>query len=158
MSKKPYVLAVGSLMYAMLCTKSNIYYAVRVVSQYQSNLAVEHWTAVKHILKYLNRMRDYMLVYSNESLEILGYTDFNFQADIDSNKSTSEYVFTLNGGAICWRSVKQTCVATSATKAEYMAISEAAKEDVWLQKFFLDLHVISSANRPITLYLITMGL
>ena len=60
-------------------------------------------------------------------------------------------MFTLNGGAICWRSVKQTCVADSTTEAEYVAASEAAKEAVWLKKFLLDLHVIPSADRPITL-------
>ena len=102
MSKKPYASAVGSLMYAMLCTRPDICYAVGVVSRYQSDPGVEHWTTVKHILKYLKRTRDYMLVYSSGSLKTLGYTDSNFQGDIDSSKSTSGYVFTLNGGAICW--------------------------------------------------------
>jgi hypothetical protein len=48
----PYVLAVGSLMYAMLCTRPDICYAVNIVSRYQSNPGLEHWTVVKHILKY----------------------------------------------------------------------------------------------------------
>ena len=61
-------------------------------------------------------------------------------------------MFTLNGGAICWRSVKQTCVADSTTEAEYVAASEAANEAVWLKKFLMDLQVIPSADRPITLY------
>ena len=61
-------------------------------------------------------------------------------------------MFTLNGGAICWRSVKQTCVADSTTEVEYVATFKAAKEAVWLKKFLLDLQVIPSADRPITLY------
>ena len=65
MSKKPYASAVGSLMYAMLCTRPDICYAVGVVSRYQSDPGVEHWKIVKHILKYLKRTRDYMLVYSS---------------------------------------------------------------------------------------------
>ena len=81
----------------MLCTRPDICYAVGVVSRYQSDPGVEHWTAVKHILKYLKRTRDYMLVYSSGSLKTLGYTDSDFQGDIDSSKSTSGYVFTLNG-------------------------------------------------------------
>ena len=92
-----------------------------------------------------------MLVYSSGSLETIGYTDSDFQGDIDSRKSTSGYVFTLNGGTICWRSVKQTCVADSTTEGEYVATFEVAKEAVWL-KFLLDLQVIPSADRPITLY------
>ena len=75
MSKKPYASVVGSLMYDMLCTRPDICYAVGVVSRYQSDPGVEHWTAVKHILKYLKRTRDYMLVYSSGSLKTLGYTD-----------------------------------------------------------------------------------
>ena len=67
MSRIPYASAVGSLMYAMLCTRPNICYAVGVVSRYQSDPGEEHWIAVKHILKYLRRTRDYMLVYSSGS-------------------------------------------------------------------------------------------
>ena len=102
MSMISYASAVGSLMYAMLCTMPDICYAMGVVSRYQSDSGKEHWIAVKHILKYLRRTRDYMLVYSSGSLETVGYTDSDFQGDIDFRKSTSGYVFTFNGGAICW--------------------------------------------------------
>ena len=152
MSRIPFASAVGSLMYVMLCTRPDICYAVGIVSRYQSDPGEEHWIAVKHILKYLRRTRDYMLVYSSGSMETIGYIDSDFQGDIDLRKSTSGYVFTLNGGAICWRSVKQTCVADSTTEAEYVAAFEAAKEAVWLKNFLMDLQVISSADRPITLY------
>ena len=90
MSGIPFASAVGSLMYAMLCTRPDICYAVGIVSRYQSDPREEHWIAVKHILKYLRRTRDYMLVYSSGSLETIGYTDSDFQGDIDSRKSTSE--------------------------------------------------------------------
>ena len=76
-----YASAVESLMYAMLCTRSDIYFAVGMVSRYQSEPGEEHWIAVKHILKYLRRTRDYMLVYHDESLEPIGYTDSDFQSD-----------------------------------------------------------------------------
>ena len=76
-----YASAVGSLIYAMMCTKLDICYTVGVVSRFQSNPDPEHWVAVKHILKYLRRTRDYMLVYSSGDLNLLGYTDSDFQAD-----------------------------------------------------------------------------
>ena len=60
----PYASAVGSLMYAMLCTRPDICFVVGVASRYQSNLGLDHWVAVKTILKYLRRTRNYMLVYS----------------------------------------------------------------------------------------------
>ena len=100
MRRIPYASAVGSLMYAILCTRPDICYAVGVVSRFQSNPGPEHWIAVKHVLKYLRRTRDYMLVYSSQDLNLLGYTDSDFRGKKDSRKSTSGSVFTLGGGAI----------------------------------------------------------
>ena len=73
-------------------------------------------------------------------------------SDKDLRRSTSGYVFTLEGGAISWRSIKQKCIADSTTEIEYVAACEAAKEAVWLKKFLMDLEVIPLAQRPITLY------
>ena len=73
---------------------------------------------------------------------LVGYTDS------DSRKSTSGSVFTLNGGAIVWRSVKQSCVSNSTMKAEYVAASEAVKEVVWLCDFLRDLEVIPNLEHP----------
>ena len=101
-----YASTVESLIYAMLCTRPDICFAIDMVSRYHSDPGKEHWTVVKHIFKYLQRMRDYMLVYHDESLEPIGYTDSDFQSDIDFRKSTSGYVFTFGGRAISWRSVK----------------------------------------------------
>ena len=69
MQSVPYAFIVGSLMYAMLCTKLDICFEVGMVSRYQSNLGLEHWTVVKHILKYLRRIKDYVFVLS--SVEIV---------------------------------------------------------------------------------------
>ncbi|KAH9725006.1 Integrase catalytic domain-containing protein [Citrus sinensis] len=130
MRRVPYAETVGSLMYAMLCTRPDICFAVGMVSRYQSNPGPEHWTAVKHIMKYLKRTKNYMLVYSGDELIPMGYTDSDFMSDKDSRKSTSGYVFTLGSGAISWRSVKQSCIVDFTTEAEYVAASEAAKEAV----------------------------
>ena len=65
-------------MCAILCIRPDLCYIVGVVSQYQSDHE-EHWIALKHILKYLRRTRDYMLVYSSGSLETIGFTNSNFQ-------------------------------------------------------------------------------
>ena len=92
----PYASAVGSLMYAMLCTRPDICYSVGMVSRYQSNPGRDHWTTVKNILKYLRRTKDYMLTYQrSDQLEIVGYTDSNFAGCQDSMKSTSGYIYLL---------------------------------------------------------------
>ena len=109
MEKVPYASAVQSLMYAILCTRPNICYVVGKVSRYQLNPRPNYWVAVKHILKYLKRTKDYILVYLGKDLTPLGYTDSDFQSDRNSRKSSSGLVFTLGGGAIVWRSIKQSC-------------------------------------------------
>ena len=93
-----------------------------------------------------------MLVYGAKNLILTGYTDSDFQTDKDSRKSTSGSVFTLCGGAIVWRSIKQGCVTDSTMEAEYVAACEAAKEAMWLKKFLNNLKVVPNMDKPITLY------
>ena len=143
----PYASAVGNLIYAMLCTRPDICYAIGIVSRYQSNPGLAHWIEVKHILKYLRRTRNYMLIYSGADLNPIGYTDSDFMSNKDSRKSTSGSVFTLGGGAMVWRSVKQSSIADSTMESEYIA----AKEAVWLKKFITDLEVVPNMDKPIVL-------
>ena len=64
---------------------------------------VEHWIAVKNILKYLKMTKDMFLVYGGEKeLIINGYVDASFDTDPDDSKSQTRYVFLLNGGAVSW--------------------------------------------------------
>ena len=117
-------------MYAMLCTRSepHIAHAVSVTSRYQSNPGEEYWTSMKCILKYLRRTKDIFLVFGNGELQIQRYTDSDFMSDIDDRKSTSESLFICNGGAISWKSSKQTVIADSTMETEYITASEATKE------------------------------
>ena len=72
--------------------------------------------------------------------------------DIDDYKSQSGYVFTLNGGAVVWRSFKQNTLADSTTEVEYIVASEASKEAVWIKKFLEEVGVVPSAMNPMALY------
>ena len=93
-----------------------------------------------------------MLVYKGGVLNPVGYTDSDFQTDVDDRKSTSGTVFTLGGGAVIWRSVKQFAISDSTMEAEYIAASEAAKEIVWLKKFYSDLGVIPEMDKLLVLF------
>ena len=93
-----------------------------------------------------------MLVYHSKDLIPIGYIDSDFQLDLDFRKSTSGCVFTSGGGAISWRSVKQSCIADSTMEAEYVAACEVEKETIWLKKFLSDLGVVRMEQVPITLF------
>ena len=71
---------------------------------------------------------------------------------MNSRKSTSGYIYTLAGGAISWKSSKQSLVAASTMQAEFVACYEATGQAVWLKNFIPGLRVIDSNSRPITLY------
>ena len=150
----PYASAIGSIMYAMVCTRPDVSYALSMTSRYQQNPGITHWTAVKNILKYLRRTKDMFLTFGgiNEELTVRCYTDASFQTDRDTSRSQSGFVFTLNGGAISWKSSKQSVVADSTTESEYVAASDAAKETAWMKKFISDLDVVPSIMQPIQLF------
>ncbi|KAK8690580.1 hypothetical protein V6N13_074112 [Hibiscus sabdariffa] len=127
MSQIPYASAIGSIMYAMICTRPDLSYALSMTSRYQANPGEGHWTAVKNILKYLRRTNDVFLVYGGEEeLRIKG--------------------------AVSWKSSKQETIADSTTEAEYIAASEVAKEAVWIKKFITGLGVIPSISDVVDLY------
>ncbi|KAJ9553210.1 hypothetical protein OSB04_017255 [Centaurea solstitialis] len=154
MKSVPYASAIGSIMYAMLCTRPDVAYSVSVTSRYQQNPGEAHWVAVKNILKYMRQTKEMFLVFggSKDEISVTGYTDASFQTDRDDFKSQSGYIFTLNGGAISWKSSKQDTIADSTTEEEYIAASDAAKEAIWLKNFISDLRVVASISRPVDIY------
>ncbi|KAL9259335.1 Retrovirus-related Pol polyprotein from transposon TNT 1-94-like protein [Drosera capensis] len=106
MSPIPYVSAVGNLMYVMVCTRPDICFPVSLVSRFQSDRGLKHWKAMKRILRYFRGTADYMLCFQGEEFRLRGYADADWATDPDERKSTSPYVFTLNGEAVSWSSKK----------------------------------------------------
>ena len=142
MSTVPYQSAVGSVLYAAGGTMVQIAAPVGQVCRFMHNPGKEHWKATKKIIKYLysNRDRGLFYKYGNGSKPILvGYCDSDYNADPDERKSTTGYVFKLNGRTITWNSRKQSSTALSTSEAEYMALCEAAKEAVWLKRVLKEL-------------------
>ena len=152
MSRVPYASAVGSLMYAMVCTRPDIAHAVGVLSRFMSNPGKEHWTAVKRVFRYLRGTSDYGLCYQGRPgleimLDIRGFVDADWAGDLDQRRSTSGYVFSLFGGAVSWMSKRQSVVALSTTEAEYIAATHASKEAVWLQRLCSSMGLVQQAIR-----------
>ena len=110
-------------MYAMICTRPNIYHAIGMVSRYQSNIGQEHWKAVKRILQYLKGTTNYSLCYQGNDLPLKGYIDVDWGGDLDERKSTSRFTFLLNNDAISWSSKTQSYIALSTLEAEFVALS-----------------------------------
>ncbi|CAA0842975.1 Uncharacterized mitochondrial protein AtMg00810 [Striga hermonthica] len=107
----PNASAIGSLMYAMVCTRPDIAHAVGVVSQFMRNPGVIQWEAVKWILRYLRGTKDRALVFGRGTLTLSGFNDADFAgSDHDKRRSITGYVFTYGGTAVSWISKLQKIV------------------------------------------------
>jgi hypothetical protein len=135
--QQQYQSAIGSLMYAMLGTRPDIAFAVGLVSQFSTNPGQAHWTAVKRVFRYLRHTNGFGICYGL-SFTTEGYSDADWGAGED-RKSTGGYIFNINGGAVSWTSKKQPVIALSSTEAEYMALTQATKEGIWLTKLLWDI-------------------
>ena len=113
---------IKSLMYLMNCTKPDIAYVVGRLSWYAQSPNQDHWIIVRRVLKYLRGTINYGLCYNGFSSVLEGFSDANWISDSDEMKSTSRYVFILDGSAFSWKSAKQTCITRSTMEAEFIAL------------------------------------
>jgi len=142
MSKVPYSSAVGSLMYVMVCTRPDLAYAVSMVNRFLNQPQKENWKAVKRIFIYLKGIADVGLIYgSNSDCCLTGYSDADYAADLVKRRSLTGYAYTLGDRLVSWKETLQPSVALSITEAEYMALTEAAKEGIWLRGLINDLEI-----------------
>nr|GEU72224.1 retrotransposon protein, putative, Ty1-copia subclass [Tanacetum cinerariifolium] len=159
MQNVPYASAIGSIMYAVRCTRPDVMFAQNVKSRFQQNPGDIHWTTVKNILKYLSNTKDMFLVYEGDlkrELRVSFYTDDGYLTGADDLKSQTGYVFVLNGGAVDGKSAKQSIFATSSAEAEYVAAFDASKEAVRVRKFIFGLGVVPTIREPISMYVIIL--
>nr|GFB24461.1 retrotransposon protein, putative, Ty1-copia subclass [Tanacetum cinerariifolium] len=124
MQNVPYASVVGSIMYAMRCTRPDVAFAQNITSRFQQN--PELWVSC--------------------------YTDAGYLMDADDLKSQTGYVFVLNGSVVDWKSAKQSSFATPSAEAEYIAAFDASKEAVWVRKFISRLSVVPTIEEAISMY------
>lgn len=135
MAQYPYRKLIGCLMYLSYCTRPDIMLAVNKLARFVSNPGPAHWKAAKRVLRYLQGTRLLGLVFDGNQPPVLsGYVDASWaEADTD-RRSTAGYLFHLGGSLVSWNSYTQHTVSRSSTEAEYMALSDACQELVWLRR------------------------
>ncbi|XP_036150019.1 secreted RxLR effector protein 161-like [Monomorium pharaonis] len=135
----PYQELIGSLLYLATCTRPDISYAVNYLTQYNTRYNSTHWTAAKRVLWYLKGTADIGFIYKKTEKTVEGYVDADWANCTSDRRSYTGYAFILSGCPIAWESRKQKTVALSSTEAEYMALTEAAKQATYLRHFLLEL-------------------
>ena len=106
----PYSSTIGSLMYAMVCTRPDIAHVVGVVRRYMKNPGKEHWGAVKWIRRYLIGIFTHALCFEGSYTVLQGYVDSDMAGDKDRRRSTTWYVFTVGVKTVSWISKLQKVV------------------------------------------------
>jgi hypothetical protein len=140
MKSHPYINIVGAIMYLAFFTHPDILFAIVVLARYMSNPGLEHWSALKHLMRYLQGTKDIKLTYKPDNSKelFISYCDADHGGNKDNGKSTGGYLMKYGGGAISWSSKLQPFVSLSTTEAEYIAACEAGKEILWLRNLLTE--------------------
>lgn len=133
-TSKPYKELIGCLMYATTTTRPDLSAAVNYFSQFQVCAAEEHWTHLRRVLRYIKQTLDLKLTYirSDNKDVLIGFADADYANDINDRKSISGYVFKSFNSVISWATRKQSTVSLSLTEAEFISLSTAACEAIWI--------------------------
>jgi hypothetical protein len=138
MRDKPYVSAVGALMYLAIATRPDIAHAVGVLCRFVFKLGPAHWKAAKHLFRYLCGSVNYRLTYTPDpslSLLFTTYSDTDHGGNLDSSCSMSAYIVKMGTGTVSWMSCLQSIVVLSTTEAEFISAISAGQQIVWMRSF-----------------------
>lgn len=145
-SKKPYLSALGTLMYLANHTRPNIAFAVSLLSRHSAKPTIRHWNDIKQIFRYLQGSIDMGLFYPKDSPDtLIGYTDAGYLSDPKDSKAQTRYVF-LQGKTAILESTKQTMTTTLSNHSKVIALYEACREALWLRSIIN--HIRSSTGQP----------
>jgi hypothetical protein len=129
-------------MYLASATRPDISFAVSKLSRFVSSLGDDHWRALERVLHYLKGTMSYGIHCTGYPRVLNSYCDVNWISDADEIYATSEYVFSLSGGAVSWKSCNQTVLARSTMVAELTTLDTATVETEWLRELLMDLPMV----------------
>ncbi|XP_019431996.1 PREDICTED: uncharacterized protein LOC109339079, partial [Lupinus angustifolius] len=140
----------GKLLY-LTHTRPDISYAVGCLSQYLASPTDQHHKAVTHVLIYLKNSPGQGIFFpSNNTTDIQGYSDSDWETCIDTRKSVTGWCFFIGSALVSWKSKKQNTISRSSSEAEYRALAMAACEAQWLIFLFRDLRI--SHHKPVSIF------
>jgi hypothetical protein len=144
----------GSMLYAATTTRPDIAFAVSRLARFNQDPSQEHHRAADRVIQYLYGTRSRAICYGgvnngtndmrddgrgrsgDEARSFICASDASFADNTADRKSSQGYIMTLFGGPIAWRANKQDTVTTSSTEAELLALSQTAKEAIFISRLF----------------------
>lgn len=141
---------IGSLLY-LTASRSDLMFAVCLVSSFQSAPKQSHLNAVKQIFRYIQGRQDYGLWYPrNNDFTLVGFTNSDWASCLDDRKSTNGAAFFLSDCLVAWHSKRQDCVTLSTAESEYIATTACCTQLIWISHQVIDMGI--SIAKPISIY------
>lgn len=129
-----YVLAIGYLIYAPI-------------------LDIDHQIAAKKVMRYLQRIKKYILTYKQlDQLDINGYSDFDFTWCQYSFKFTLSYICLLIGEIISWKRAKKSLISPSTTGEKFIVCYETSNHVIWLRNSDTELEIVDDIEKLSNLF------
>ncbi|CAI7905759.1 unnamed protein product [Closterium sp. NIES-53] len=138
----PYPELIGCLMYLMTCTRPDLAYPLSILSRFVEPRRHHpvHRTAAMRVAKYLATTSGMGLVLGGTwPVELTGLCDSSYADDVETQRSTQGYYFSLGARVVSWRSTRSSSAASSSAEAEIYAGAMAAQELRWLTFLLADL-------------------
>ncbi|XP_062556635.1 uncharacterized protein LOC134221461 [Armigeres subalbatus] len=139
-----------TLLYIAVCARPDIAASVSILGRSVCSPTEADWVAAKRVIRYLKGTKKWKLKYGDPEGKLTGYSDADWAGDLKTRKSTTGVVYMYAGGAISWTSRLQDFVTLSSMESEYVALSEASQEAVWLLNLFEDFG--EPSFKPVTLW------
>lgn len=141
---------IGAMSYIALSTRPDISYSISLLARFQDKPTLKLCQAINHLLKYLNTTKHYSLKFSGNINSLIGYSDADWGGDLINRKSTSAFVFFFGNCTVSWQSRLQPTVALSTVEAEYLALTSATQEAIWLRSLLQECGL--TMNMPTTIW------
>jgi hypothetical protein len=139
----PYRSLIGSLMYLAVGTRPDISFAVARLCQFLDCYRRAHWSAAIRVVRYLKGTRSLALTLGGDpEVDLVGFSDSSHADCPETARSTMGYCFSIGGAIFTWSSRRQKTVSNSSCEAEYIALSEASREALWLRQFLREIHFL----------------
>ncbi|KAK4685970.1 putative transposase, partial [Tremellales sp. Uapishka_1] len=135
---------IGCLQWIATCTRPDISFAASFLARHTANPLQSHHQMALRTISYLNQTKGMGLTLGGKVKPLEGWVDADWAGDRDTQKSTTGWVFKLNGSPIVWSSKRQDTVAASTVEAEYQAVAHAAREAVWLRNLLEEIGITSA--------------
>ena len=141
-----YISVTGSLLYSVICTRPDLYFATMQLARFNSNPGAKHVRASQQAVTYLGNTAGIGLRFTSSGattgkIKIIAYVDSDWAGCIDTRRSTMGYIIQMAGGPVSYRSKLMTTLALSSCEAEFMALTEVCRELMWLCRFLDEIGV-----------------